>query len=236
MRRTHIPTLQNFINGMLFGLLAVILLATSVGCSYHWRESDPGVDGQYVMSVFDEIAGQSSMFVNSGSLGDLRNDPYATFYFSHTGPMGPLSSVFSFSDTSFLGSVFNQPIPYGATVFDLQYGYGVSDASIIFYDSVSPTTGARYFTLMIKLTGSGGTSYFTTQSAPNDYSMTDTTFETRMPVSGGTLVLRSYDLSPDYEDELAPSIKLNAYLIEQGTGIEYEIGQFSILHGFGGAI
>jgi hypothetical protein len=236
--KANIPTLRNFVGGMLFGLLIVGVMATTVGCSNQWRESDPGIDGSEAFALFDEISQNANgQNFSQTALNEVREDQYATLYFAQSGgSMGPMASVFSFSDTSFLGSLFGQNVPIGSTVFDLEYGLGVTDIAVIFYDGVSTSSGERYFTLMMKFTRGTETSHKIFQSAPKDFKFGDKDFETRMPVAGGTLILRSNDVSPDTEGELAGTIKLEAIFEEAGSGNQYDIGQFSVLHGFGGAI
>lgn len=211
----------------------MLLALITAACSNQWRESDPGVDGDQAMALLSEIAAggqQRSFTVNA--LNDLVGDPYSTIYFAESNAaMGPVPRIFSFSDTSFLGTLWGAPITIGTNVFHLDLNY----VGVIFLDART-AQGARYFTLMMKFMTPQvpEPEYFIAQSAPNDYYMDDKRFETRLPMRDGTvLILRSFDLDKDLADELAPTIQLKAYILD--GGIEYDIGQFSVLHGFGGA-
>ncbi len=218
-------------------ILASLLIAgtlANTACSNQWRESDPGVDSEYALELFDQIsenATAKSAGFNSQALSEVRDDPYSTLYFAESGAaMGEVASIFSFSDTSFLGTVAGQPVPINTNVFDLINGYGLKKVSVIFYDGFT-ANDERYFTLMLKLETDGAPTYFMAQS--NQSNLTDNEFSTSMNLTDGTtLVLRSNDISPDVEGELAGTIQLKAYIVE--NGIEYSIGQFSVLHGFGG--
>jgi hypothetical protein len=217
---------------LLAAVLCVGAFATSA-CSNQWRESDPGVDDVYVNQLFQEMAGSGGELTASfnNSVLQLDQDPYATLYFAESGPaMGEVPSIMSFQDTSWLGNLGGQQIPIGTSIFDLISDYGLSKVSVIFYDGFG-SDDQRYFTLMLKLETSNGTSYFKAQST--DFQISAHVFSVDFQLNDGSyLTLSSHDISPDTQGELAGTIKLDA-TIDDGSGI-YDIGQFSVLHGFGG--
>jgi hypothetical protein len=214
-------------------VLQIFLMAgvlANLACSNQWRESDPGVDSAYAMELFDEISASNawrSQNYDPSALLETSQDPYSTLYFAESGPaMGAVPSIFAFSDASFADP---QNIPSFTTVFDMM-AQGLNKVSVLFLDGYNANQ-ERYFTLMLKLEASMGTTYFIAQSS--NYSLDDKEFWTEMQLSDGrTLVLRSYDISQQVDGELAGTIQLKAF-IDEGSG-EYQIGQFSVLHGFGG--
>lgn len=230
MKISNVPTLKNFVSGVFFGIFIIAILVMTVGCSNQWTESDPEVDGAEVNALMAEFAQSGSMQMSFVDINELSSDPYATMYYAKSGStMGPVPSIFSFSDVSFLGNTFGN-LNYGMNVFDLQYNYGVSDVSVIFLDSFSQTLNDRVFTLMIKFEGQNGPAYFVAQST--EYVFEEDEFTAFFEVNGGTLALSTFDLDPDVEHELAGTISLKATMIDASG--EYRIGKFSVLHGFGG--
>lgn len=212
-------------------LISLSLSLGTMGCSNQWRESNPGVTDDEVFRVYDEVFSMVNSNSNNGGFDtdlalDLRQDPISTVYFAESGAaMGPVASVMSFNDMSFLGSSFQ-----GSNIFNL----GLSYVSVVFVDAVS-STNQRYFQLLIKMDGSSfqGPLYFAATSGPGSYDFSSDQFEVLMPLRDGTdLILRSFDLSPTFKDELAGTIQLKAYLVRNGQ--EFRIGQFSTLTGFGG--
>ena len=216
-------------------LITFAAAAFMSGCSNQWRESDPGVTDGVVFQLYDEmlISGASGNGLFDTNIAqDLRGDLTSTVYFAESGAaMGPVASVMSFNDVSFLGnSLFsgNLPVFVGDSIFQL----GLSGVTVIFVDALH-SSGVRYFQLMIKMERGSSVEYFRASSTPGSYDFSSDQFEVFMPLQDGTtLILRTFDLSSSFKDELAGTIKLKAYLLENGQ--EFTIGQFSVLSGFGG--
>lgn len=209
---------------MILQLTLLFLVTGLTACSNQWRESDPSVSEDDAFQLYDElnvaVSGASSTLID-----DLRNDEGSAIYYAESGgSFGEAKSVFSFSDLGFLG------YDVGTTVFDI----GLNYAGVIFVDALS-SNNERHFALMLKLGSdqSQNAQTFTFVSEPGAYSFSDDKFEVSFNLQDGTtLVLRSYDVDQKVSDELAPTIHLKAYIIENGQ--EFAIGQISSLRGFGG--
>ena len=211
---------------MKFSKLALLFSAivSLSACSNQWRETDESVSDEQAFQLYDDI-NVNGVRSNSALFNDLRNDESSVIYYAESGEaFGEAKSVMSFSDLGFLGGSYG----VGTNVFDVDLQY----AGVILVDAFS-SNGERNFALMLKLQTANSQSpeYYTFVS--NNYSLSDKKFEVAFDLQDGTtLLLRSFDVDQDTKGELAPSIHIKAFIIENGQ--EFSIGQFSNLRGFGG--
>lgn len=215
--------------------IGFLILALGLSaCSEQYRVTDPGADPAEINEILDRMQTQgsavSSFDVNL--LGDLRDDPTGSIFFTRSGTNGLFpESVFSIADVSpFIDTGSSRLI----NVFEME----LSEVSIAFVDGVSsPEFGSgRHFALMIEFNfqDGGPAEYYVGISNPEDYVFSDEAFEVQFPgVNGETIVLRSYGVSEDFSDELRTNVKFDVWVIDN-QGQTFQIGQFSALAGFGG--
>ncbi|MEK6555578.1 MAG: hypothetical protein AABZ31_10085 [Bdellovibrionota bacterium] len=189
----------------------LVLTVMSTACANQWRETDESISEEDAFSLFNELSPQLNV-------ASIATDENSAIYFTQSGEAGGLpESVMSFSDMSFLG--------FQGDVF----GMGLEYVGVILADSYD--NGQRTFALMIKTSGGAASSPFVATST--DYHISKDKFEVVFDTPAGALLLRSFDISDNYDDELAASIHLKAYILD-ANGNETPIGQFSSLRGFGG--
>lgn len=204
-----------------FSSLALVL---ALGCSQQYRTADPGITDGELMSRLEQLT-ENSAFSGSPELNQFNalvyDDSLSTIYYSEgPGPLGLPESVMSLTDLSFISG-----LPTGVTPFDLDnvfvafvYGY-LNDETPAAAMLVEATLAGQTYTEVLSSTG--------------EPSFSDKDFGVELVGPGGTLVLRSYDVSEVFENELESVIQLKAYTYD-GAGNEVYIGKFSTLVGFGG--
>jgi hypothetical protein len=209
-------------------IFLLLLAAGLMGCSTQNRESKPLISDEELMKVFDEMrTGIGSQDVRMSSIDEaVLRDPTATiFYHTRESQGAPASTVFSITDMSVLSpGEFEQ----GVNSWDV----GIVAVDVIFLDTVSKD-GARVFSLMARTQNMEGLiKHYSFTSQPGDYSFSKDAFETSVLGPNNTrLILRSNDISEDFNQELADSVKLRIYL-EEGGQIYY-VGQISTMSGYG---
>lgn len=198
-------------------------LLMALGCSQQYRSADPGISDVELMSRLEQVSTLSGQ-ATSGDLSLFNalvfDDPLSTIYYAEgPGPLGPPESVMSLTDFSFV-----RGLPGGVTPFDLQ------SVLIAFVHGFSGDRPAASLLVQIQFNGQ---TYTEVLSNSSDLSFSDKDFGVEMSGPGGTLILRSFDVSDTYEGELASVIQLKVYTYD-GAGEEVYIGKFSTLVGFGG--
>lgn len=199
--------------------IAVFMAALTAGCSNQWRDTDPGVSGQEVLSMLGEVASSASL--GGGALTQaltLKDDPATAIYFAEAensgsgtiSPMGTVQSILSFYNFAFLGLTdLNRDQISGARVFflDQKAADGTHNCGLI---------------VAVKRAGSGEFSYygFTGQGAVNDGEF-DVTMNGD---SGNAFLLSSFDVDGT---DLMQTIQLKMW----DSNGAYN-GKFSTLFGF----
>lgn len=89
----------------------VTMTLSSLACSNQYRYAELGLDGQEVMEIINSVEATATSGGNSSEPMDyffaLANDENTSIYFADgPGPLGPVVSVLSLSDMTFLGSMF----------------------------------------------------------------------------------------------------------------------------------
>jgi hypothetical protein len=108
--------------------LALILLTlTLAACSNSWREGDSGRDPTEVAAMLKEIQDAQAQGTANGDVSTaLAHADTAVIYFADApGSLGPVGSILSLSDYSFLG-LTSQPTMQQVRVFFLDNGADVS--------------------------------------------------------------------------------------------------------------
>lgn len=208
--------------GRLF-ILGFVVLGLSA-CSTQERTSEPQMTDEelgQLLSEFQSVTATSNTSNLSNILGDGNK---VTVYHARDGQDRPAESVLSLVDMGFMDA----GLPAGLGVFD----FGLLQVDVMFVDATQLTTGERIFALLIKAVDlSGNTLFYSGDNAGLDYEFSEDEFLTTVKGARGEgVILSSNDVSPDYAEELADSIKLTVEL-EDGAGI-FDIGQISTLHGY----
>lgn len=193
---------------ILSSLILTVLLLT--GCSNQWRDVSPSLDNEEMLN--------RAMDISSSSLANqLLNDERTAIYFAE-GPdkgFGPVHSVVSLLDLSFFG------LSEDITVWDLE------SATVVFLDGYTQNDERR-FVLIVEVTPVGQSPVVTTYE-DRGYLFTKDEFVVEMASGSKEIVLRSYDLSPTYGNELAGVIQLQVGGYYNGQ--EQLLGKFSTLFG-----
>lgn len=211
-------------NRFKFFILGVFLLSA---CSTQYRDALPQISQEELAEVFEDIAenaGDSTVKALSARNNIFGSGQTITFYHAREEDGRPAASILSVEDMSFFKWDIDVP------------SYAVLSAiDVIFVDSVDDS-GERVFSLMLKMGGDtvdGNPIYFVSSSQPGEYRFTDDEFEVRIPAANGNfLLLRTRDLSDNYSDTLAGSIKLDIY-VEDDSVDGVLLGQISTMSGFG---
>lgn len=194
-------------------------MAAITACSNQWRDTDPGVSGEEVLSMLGEVASSSSL--GGGTLSQalaMKDDPATAIYFAEAensgggtiSPMGTVQSILSFYNFAFLGlNDLNRDQIAGARVFflDQKTADGVHNCGLI---------------VAIKRAGEATFSYygFTGQGSVNEGE-----FDVTMNGDSGTaFLLSSFDVDGT---DLMQSIQLKMW-----DSVGAYNGKFSILFGF----
>ena len=191
-------------------------------CSYQWREVDHNIDTNTLFDVnLKEAASGASGSAASVFLGLLGRANTNIFYAETNGEFGTPQSVVSVIDLSPFG------LPYEYTPYDLKF------ARVVFLDGFDDS-GVRDFALMVELQsvdGLASSKIFFRSAQPGQFSDHDFVVE-MLGDNGAHILLRSFDVSDLYADELAGNIQLKVELVHT-DGFQEEIGKFSTLAGFG---
>lgn len=212
--------------GRAFTLLSLLLGLLLSGCSYQWREADPGITDDELIDLIGEIGKNASVTSGTGNLQKLLTmveDPYSSIYFAegfadNSGTMGPPASILSFLDFYFVGRD-------DITVWDIE------EARAFFVDLVDEN-GVRQNALMIDLQVEGETNFVTKVFVSGgDGGVGDDEFSVTLngDSGGAALVARTYDLS-EGTDELAGVIQLSLWDFFEGE--EDYLGKISTMVGF----
>jgi hypothetical protein len=211
--------------------LLVMTLALSTACSTQYRDALPQVSQEELTELFDDIAQNSQtndpIVTALAQSDDLFVGEYSTIMYHARDEAGrPPASVFSVTDMSLFGWDLAEP------------SYRVLDLiDVIFVDAID-SENERRFALMLRMEGVAASGekrvfYFTGSSESGDYSFSDDEFEVRIfSAEGVPLLLRSTDLSGQYEEELASSVKFEIY-IDDGSADGAYVGQISTMAGYG---
>ncbi len=198
-------------------------------CSNQWYEVNPGANEDEIVETINRIQSQTgTQAFDASLLADLNSDGGKTVYFLKSGGSGLLpEAVMSLRDVSpFLGGTATNN---GLGVF----GVGLSEVSVAFIDALS-SDNTRYFALMLEMKTDAGTQYFVGISNPQDYAFSDNEFAVSFSGQNGqTVVLRTYDVDPDFSEALGANVAFQVYVLDQ-AGNEISIGHFAPLAGFGG--
>lgn len=212
-------------------LLVLIGLSTLAACSTQYRDALPQVSQEELEEIFMAIAqspeNQDSVVSAMAQSGELFLGEYSSVMFYARDENGrPAASVLSVTDMS----LFN----WQSTGPSYQV---LSMVDAIFVDSVN-AKGDRRFSLMLRMKGNEDdgterTVHFVGSSDSGDFAFNDDEFETRVRLKTGEyLIVRSNDLSDNYDSELAGSVKLSLYL-DDGSDDGAYVGQVSTMSGFG---
>ncbi|NJL24526.1 MAG: hypothetical protein HC902_04715 [Calothrix sp. SM1_5_4] len=199
-------------------------LFLTAACSNQWREGDPGVTAEEMMTMLSEVNGaQGQATAAGGGVSEAlkyKDDPNTTIFFAdapHTIGKELLTSVaslLSFWSFDFLGAS-GQGLSWET----------ISDARVFFL--TTPVDGGIYAGLIIGInSGGGGFQYhaFTGTGAVNGDE-----FAVSLSGGAGGLIARSYDVA---DGELAAVVQLRFWQADS-AGNESYLGKISTLFGFG---
>jgi hypothetical protein len=211
--------------GSLNLLLIITMLMLSAACSKHWREGDPGILDEDLMTYANESLQNASAsgFVQASDVerfNQILNDENTTIFFAESNEfMGPAQNVTAMVSWDFLGVQGLDPLavdhvrvifldlPYAernenAVLFDIT-SQGQHIVKIYFNDSMSTDVEPTFF----------DNGEFVSQMSSSD---------------GSNILLRSFDT----EDDLLQSvIQLEIYEYD-GNGTELLTGKVTTLVGF----
>lgn len=201
--------MDNIIRKTIYLTLVMLFV---VGCSNHWRKAD--VDSAQMWDDLNNIR-QNVESLAAGNQGAttffaLMDDPNAAIYYaSAPSGLGPVISVMSFSDFSFLGSDI-APLGYG----------DIAEARVAFIENGSQ---CALMVDMVLIDTTAKTRFYNCDTVPV---VEDGMFSVQASSADGQLVLYSTDV--DKDGELNGVIQLKVDQIGLGN-----IGKFSTLVGFG---
>ena len=214
-------------------LAAGLSLLVLAACSDQYKIVNPGGDSEDLNAMLDRMETVQVNGFDQGLANQLLEDVGGTTYFTSAPSNGLVpESTFSIADSSpFTGS------GNGAIQFPNAFDLFLDQVSIAFVDGLSANND-QYFMLLIEFNYQNDQGYaqaFKSISGPGSYGYSEDLFEARFisqGTSGETIVLRTFDLDPDVSNKLADNVQFQVYILD-GNGIEYHIGQFSTLAGFG---
>ncbi len=197
-------------------------------CSTQYRDALPQISEDELVQMF-------------GTISERANDSYVKALSSSTDVFGggttvmwhardekgrPAASVLSVEDMSIFNNGASNPSAWASS--GTRSWQVLTQVDVIFVDSVD-VNKQRVFSLLLSMVGVGDSgemieSYYAVSSEPGSQKFTDDEFEVRV----GDLTLVSRDLSDDFDDELAGSVKLDIY---DANG-DY-VGQVSTMSGYG---
>lgn len=204
-------------------MIGAALIATLSACSTQWREADGQIDAQGVFDILNKTYSQSSTSTTVSQFMQYINDPNLAIYFADApGSLGPIASIASFTDFSFLDASINSPFPHD----DLA-------AIRVFFIDV-PTASGRVNGLMFGLRHAQDQNFSTyalMSSSSNPGSVQNGEFAVTLSNgSQDTLYVTSDDV--DDHGELKGVIQLHLYQIDAYGDGNY-IGKISTMIGFG---
>lgn len=208
----------------LWRILTLSAMLLAAACSQQNREADAQLSSDELYQTIDAIqmgaAGQDS-FLSSLSIESLVTGNSSIIFHAREAGGRPATSVLSMNDMAVFGG---WDVGTPSTVI------GLEKVDVMFLDTIME--GRRTFTLMMSMSVNGGAVYFAGTSIPNSERFTENSFEVEIAgANGSVLVLRSNDLSEEYEAELADSIKLEVF-VSEGDQLFYA-GQISTMAGYG---
>jgi len=207
-------------------LILIASVAMSLGCSNQWRSADTGRDAKEVAEILAVIERDNqSLGVNDSArqnFFDLTNEPDSTIFFGEApGLLGPVVSLLSLLDFSFLGQAYSFLSPLD-----------IEAANVFFVDL--PAADGNWAGLLVDIKLLGNTSF---ESPPKFFyslqpgSVQDGEYQVVVEDDGGTaLVLRSLDV--DSDGFLEGVIQLQVYDFDS-FGQERYLGKISTLVGYG---
>ncbi len=206
----------NFKTKFMTAGLAILAVAT-VGCSNQWREANFEVDEQALEGYFTEMS--TSGRGGSSEFFKLYKDENTVVFFSHANAQfGPVASVFSIIDYSFLGSSFAKlyfdDMADATIAFVYQKGTGACSLMIdvIPNENVGLQTDTKFFDCSNSYFENGGFVAILKDASG----------------SGSEISLRSFDVTGGF---FKPVIQLQLSVLQNGQ--EIPNGKFSTLVGFG---
>lgn len=205
------------LGALVFGSLILFLS----GCSQHTRTADVEFDPQQILESLDQ---HISEFSESGSNGDIADLSelreaegvriyYATSHGERGPGLGPVESVFSFADFSFIGESFD----FSA----------VTEGEAYFLDL--PTESGHENVILFVLTIDGETRRYVLSNLNGGErgQLSDTDFITVLEGAGGTVGVQTFDVSGGDIDGV---IQLRFFIDQDGENVQ--IGKISSLVGF----
>jgi len=201
----------------LLRFLPIIILTVvgGVGCSNQWREADPQISADEMWSMLDEVESAQGASGSSGSISEAlqyKSEASTAIYFADApGPLGPVASILSFTDFSFLG------------ISQITSFRQIQAARVFFLDT--PTEAGRHAGLVIGIQQGSDVQYV---GFSGSASFSGSTYTATLNGPSGSVVLRSLDVQ---SGDLKPVIQLKVY-VDTGGGERY-IGKISTLVGFG---
>ena len=213
-------------------LSLIITLGMSLaGCSQHWRDADPGVDGDQVDAMLDESLTAVTQIADNNSAQDsesfksLASDPNTTIFFAESNSeMGEPKNLVPFFDLLFLGTQGTSQ--YGGDVI-LE---PITKARVFFLDRANEDGSNENAMLLDLIVGDRRILkiFFSDPSAPSYFENGE--FVSQMASSDGAqIVIRSFDVD---DDALQSVIQLKVYDFDE-NGDESLAGKITTLVAFG---
>jgi len=204
----------------LMNLTFVFTLVFLGACSQQNRSADPGIGEEQLLERLNILTTQRlSGSQQAQVFNELVNNPQSSIYFSENSEsLGPVASVLSFFDLSFLAR-------------DL-FIDDIENVQIFFVDLIDAQ--GRENALLVDLILNDGQTLTRVYSQSQDAIIEDDEYIVEMSgENGSTLQLRTFDLK-DGSLDFEPVIQLKVDLLNSSTGEWEANGQFSTLVGFGG--
>ncbi|MCB0363736.1 MAG: hypothetical protein H6624_08225 [Bdellovibrionaceae bacterium] len=207
-------------------IVSLVLALFLSGCSYQWREADPGITDDELIDLIAEIGKNASVSSGTGNMQKFMSiveNPNSTIFFAegfvdNSGTMGPPAAILSLLDFYFMGRE-------DITVWDL------SEARAIFLDLIDDS-GVRQNALLLDMQVTGESNFVTKVFVDTgDAAVIEDEFSVTLKGegAGAALVARSYDLV-EGSDELAGVIQLQLWDFND-QGEDY-LGKISTMVGF----
>lgn len=197
------------------------MVASLVGCSTQWRESDPGIDATTLFEIIDEALPQASASSSGSSAQDflaiVKDDIGSTIFFAEgPGSMGSAQSILAFyHDLTLFGKPNRTREEVQSVVVMLAEGY-------------KSETGPLSYALLVDIVFNDGERSISTFSSIEERQFVDKEFTVTLRGTTGDILIRSLDVS---DGELKKVIQLQVY--QQNQSGEYlEFGKFSTLVAF----
>lgn len=200
-----------------------LCVAGTGACATRYREASTGRTADEVASMLTEITSSAS-----GSSPDaqavldmIRDNPEATVYFAEApGALGPIHAV--------------TPIDLGYLT-GTEYGLNsLSEIRTFFVELRTEDGHKNALVVQYKLIGQSNysTEVFTNFNDELGEIVEGSEFRSILSNSARSILVRSFDIDAEYEDELAPVIQLELSAFNEDGSEGQNLGQISSMEGF----